>query len=275
MYSANNGLVGLKIEAEDGPIGKVSDVYFDDHRWTIRYLVVDTGTWSTARSALLSPYSFGKPDLKAKSLPVHLTRRQIREAPTQESDQPLSAQYERALMDYYGYPYYWVGPYVWGGFLYPAPPSPNRVDGTSPDMLDKMADDADLEGEGNAHLRSVQEVKGYHVHALDGHIGHIEDFLIDEKDWSIRFLGLSTANWMPGRKVVLPPKLLRDISWLDRSVSVKRTQAEIKNAPGYEDDSFMIPGFADAVDRFYGPVNPKSEADGGRWDAWPEPRSGF
>ena len=50
----NFNLAGL-----DGEIGKVKEFFFDDHYWTVRYLVADTGTWLTERMVLISPYSLG------------------------------------------------------------------------------------------------------------------------------------------------------------------------------------------------------------------------
>ena len=40
-----NNLIGYSIRALDGELGKVSEFYFDDFTWSIRYLVVDTGNW--------------------------------------------------------------------------------------------------------------------------------------------------------------------------------------------------------------------------------------
>jgi hypothetical protein len=38
------------------------------------------------------------------------------------------------------------------------------------------------------HLRSIDAVTGYHIHASDGEIGHVEDFLVEDTDWSIHYL---------------------------------------------------------------------------------------
>jgi len=50
-------LNGYKLRSLDGEIGKVKEFYFDDHHWTIRYLVADTGNWLTGRQVLISPYA--------------------------------------------------------------------------------------------------------------------------------------------------------------------------------------------------------------------------
>jgi sporulation protein YlmC with PRC-barrel domain len=48
-------LIGFRIAAKDGEIGKVKDFYFDDETWTIRYLIVKTGDWLSTREVLISP----------------------------------------------------------------------------------------------------------------------------------------------------------------------------------------------------------------------------
>jgi sporulation protein YlmC with PRC-barrel domain len=53
-------LAGYAVDATDGEIGKVHDFLFDDERWTIRYLVVQTGGFFDDRRVLISPVSFAK-----------------------------------------------------------------------------------------------------------------------------------------------------------------------------------------------------------------------
>ena len=43
MFYRLDKLNGLPIEATDGEVAKVNDIYFDDHRWAARYLMVETG----------------------------------------------------------------------------------------------------------------------------------------------------------------------------------------------------------------------------------------
>src|ERR671933_687187 len=56
-----SGLIGYAIEATDGLIGHVHDFLFDDERWTIRWLVLDTGAWLLGRRVLLPSSSLGEP----------------------------------------------------------------------------------------------------------------------------------------------------------------------------------------------------------------------
>ena len=51
-------LYGLKLHASDGEIGHVKDFYFDDQKWVVRYVVVDTGPWLLDRLVLIAPHAF-------------------------------------------------------------------------------------------------------------------------------------------------------------------------------------------------------------------------
>ena len=44
-------LKNYTIGATDGEIGHVSDFYFDDRSWVIRYLVIKTGSWHGPKHA--------------------------------------------------------------------------------------------------------------------------------------------------------------------------------------------------------------------------------
>src|ERR1700730_4195433 len=120
-------LIGLSIHASDGELGKVQDVYFDDYRWTARYLVVDAGTWLEERRVLISPISVENIDWDRRSIPVRLTRQQVSASPHIDTDKPISRQHEMDLLDYYGYPNYWGGPFMWGTTSYPYPMSPTMA----------------------------------------------------------------------------------------------------------------------------------------------------
>ena len=80
MLRTAGELKGVTIEAMDGDIGSVQDLYFDDQTWTIRYLVVDTGTWLPGRQVLISPFAFQVVP-GASRLRTSLTKDQIEEQP--------------------------------------------------------------------------------------------------------------------------------------------------------------------------------------------------
>jgi hypothetical protein len=108
------------IGATDGTIGHVTDFYFDDEAWVIRYLVVDTGAWLSSRKVLISPIAIGQPNWAEKLLPVAITKEQVKNSPEIDTERPVSRQQELQNLEYYGYPYYWVGTGIWGQGAYPS-----------------------------------------------------------------------------------------------------------------------------------------------------------
>jgi hypothetical protein len=63
------------VAARDGVVGSLEDVYFDDERWAVRYLVVDTG--GLGGRLLIPPQSI-EPGLSGRrKLRLALTREQL------------------------------------------------------------------------------------------------------------------------------------------------------------------------------------------------------
>lgn len=228
------------ISATDGNIGHVKDVYFDDETWCIRYLVVDTGTWLSSRKVLISPISIGQANWADKLLPVSITKVQVENSPDISTQKPVSRQQEIRLLEYYGYPYYWGGDGMWGGGVYPnmmltgyvglaSPPDVEHPEMAKTNVQTKAKQHQD----DDIHLRSCQAVIDYRIHATDGDIGHIQDLLIDEETWAIRYLIVNTSNWWLGHQVLIPADWIEDVSWPDAKASVNLTRQAVKDAPPY------------------------------------------
>ena len=72
------------------------------------------------------------------------------------------------------------------------------------------------------------------IHATDGEIGHVDDFLLEEADWSIRYLVADTKNWWPGKRVLISPRSIQEIDWTDNVVELNIDRQKIKDSPGYD-----------------------------------------
>ena len=228
QYSVKD-LKGYAIGATDGDIGKLDDFYFDDESWTIRYLVAETGDWLLNRKVLISPFALGKADLERERLNVTLTKKQVEESPSIDTDKPFSRQQEASYLDYYGYPYYWSGPHLWGPMTHP------RLPGAAQRRNEEAR--AEREETNDVHLRSANEVTEYHIEATDGDIGHVEDFIIDEETWEIRYMVVDTQNWWPGKQVLVAPQWIGRVSWSDSKVYVDLSRETIKNGPEYHPEA--------------------------------------
>ncbi len=231
------------IRATDGDIGHVKDFYIDDQAWVIRYLVVETGSWLSSRKVLISPISVGALDWQEKTLPVSITREQVANSPDIDTDKPVSRQHENQYIDYYSYFPYWGGSGLWGAGTHPNLMMPEFVSTPSvivpqPDSVDIDASDVPL-GNYDSHLRSCNVVMGYHVHASDGELGHVQGMLVDEETWAIRYLVVNTSNWWIGQQVLIAPDWIDAISWDEGTLSLTLTRQAIKQAPPY-DASFQV-----------------------------------
>ena len=240
MLRNMKALEDYAIGATDGTVGQVKDFFFDDQAWVIRYLVVDTGTWLTNRSVLISPVSITHPDWIKKTFSVSITKAQVKDSPAIDTQKPVSRQHEKDYMSYYGYQYYWGGGGLWAGGMYPNEILPGYEGYGSPTAERAEEDNAyartlQAHHEGDdPHLRSCNAVVGYHIHASDGEIGHVWGLLMDEETWAIRYMVVDTSNWWLGHKVLIAPAWIKDLNWVDRTVSVDLTQQAIKDAPAYD-----------------------------------------
>ena len=226
MLRSSNELKGYNLNAVDGTIGRAKDFLFNDVIWVIRYLVADTGKWLPDREVLVSPISLGKGDFESKTIDVKLTQDQIKNCPALEHDKPVSRQFEVRFHKFFGWPAYWSGDFLWGP--YPTPIELYRDHNTN------VAEELIIEEDGDPHLRSMKEVDHYHIEALDGGIGHVEDFIIDEDTWNVRYLVVDTRNWLPGKKVTISPDWVSKVDYGKSMVYTDLSKQEIKDSPEYD-----------------------------------------
>lgn len=232
-------LENYKLKGIDGELGSTKDFYFDDRFWTIRYLVADTGNWLIGRQVLLSPYSLVAINKEDENIIVDLDEKQIEESPSLDSDKPVSRQFEKAYFDYYTLPTYWGGRHMWGAWPY-----------LMQEEQVTVADSEDKES-WDPNLRSTKAVTGHHIQAIDGEIGHVEDFIIDEETWSIRYLIIDTKNWWGGKKVLVSPQWIDRISWEESKVFINLSQESIKQSPEYSDDLLLTRDYEDKLFNHY------------------------
>lgn len=229
-----SSLIGNRVEtSERETCGRCRDCLFDEKLWTIRYVVVDTGGFFSHQELIISPFLFPKPDLGAfeKRLMTKLTREQIEHSPPLESDAPISRRYEWELARHYNYPAYWSGSAIWGYSPFPiisALDPATRLVGPE----EAKRHEEKMEEISETHLRSCNEVCGYDVFCSEEESGKVVDFTLETKTWRIRHLVVRTGNWLSGKKVVLSPKWVSEISWEHRRVMVTGIDRDgIKVAP--------------------------------------------
>ncbi len=106
--------------------------------------------------------------------------------------------------------------------------------------------------ERDPHLRSTREVRGYRVRSLDGEIGHVEDFIVDNESWAIRYVAVDTRNWLPGKKALVASPWVSYVSWADAEVSVDLRSTEVKEAPAWDPNTPIDREYEIRLHSYYG-----------------------
>jgi uncharacterized protein YrrD len=249
-------LVGCKLGATDGEIGDVKEVYFEDDTWTVRYLVVDTGSWLLGRKVLISPHAISDDGWDNKIIPVNLTKEQVRNSPDIDTEKPVERQQEIELYGHYGWPYYWGGGIepgaLWaGGIGTTGMMMGNRLP-VEEELQNRKNNRQEDDANNNPHLRSTDNVKGYNIVAKDGKIGEVDDFIIDDSTWKIHYLIVDTGNWFPGKKVLVSPRWIKEVEWETSSVTVNVTIDSVKNSPEYDPNQQLREDYETRLNNHYG-----------------------
>jgi len=134
------------------------------------------------------------------------------------------------LHEYYQWPQYWEGGYqgALGITPYPLFEVPLPLEVPKSDRHD------------DPHLRSTHQVTGYRIHATNGEIGHVEDFIVDDDSWAICNLVVETGNWLVGKKVIIPPSWIKNVNWTEASVYIDRMRESVKNSPDVDPSKAIV-----------------------------------
>ncbi len=224
-----HSVYGSAIQANDGEAGRLRGLFFDDRSWAVRYLVVACGEVPATRMVLVAPDAVEAIDRQAKAVYVALTREQVERGRGIEADPPVAAQRGIQRSGWTPYPTDDRGYTGLAGAFPDVGPNPGVYGpATGPDGRIRAAE------RGDPHLRSTQEVVGYRIQAADGEIGHVEDFVVDDEGWKIRYVAVDTRNWLPGKKVLTSPRWVSGISWTEGRIRVDLGRDEIRGAPEWD-----------------------------------------
>lgn len=246
MLRSTKEVLGYSLLAKDGEIGRCKDFLFDDRLWVIRYMLADTGKWLSKRRVLVSPIALGEPNWRERLFPVRLSKKQIEEGPDLVEDPPVSAQFEIEHARHFDYVPYWAGAGLWGPGAVPS--ALYGLGSLQTEIEQKNAE----ERRSDPHLRSVHEVRGYYVQATDGTIGHVDDFIVDDRTWQLRYAVIDTINWFPSPKTIVATEWVREIDWQNRKLHVDLRKESVKNAPRFDPNEPVNAVYETRLYDFYG-----------------------
>ena len=236
MQHTVKSLTGFKMNATDGEMGEVKELYFDDENWAVRYLIVETGNWFSNKKVLISPQALLTPDWSNKNFPINLTKDQIKNSPDIDTARPVS---HRQQIEMYGH-YAWER-YGGSGFYAGGSAAVMNLPPVIDEEIIKENDPDRNHDDDDPHLRSTEKVSGYFIHATDGDIGHINDFMIESDTWKITNIIIDTHNWIGGKKILIPVRHVKEIQWDNFKIIVDVSKEYLNDCDVFTDGSFVFP----------------------------------
>ena len=213
MLRSTKALEGARIHAIDGDIGHVEEFYFDDRNWRINHVVTNIGNWLHGKLVLMSPEAITSINGDREPIiNVALTQEQVRRSLDAQTHRPVAFQQPHDYYLYLGLPHYL-----------------NFAGLTDPHS--------------DPHLRSTKTVGRYHIMAVDGEIGHLEGFVVDDETWTIRYATADTRNWWHGRKILLATEWIYWISWAESNVYVGFRRERLGHSPEYHPERPLTRNF--------------------------------
>lgn len=240
MLIAFHQIIKTELHGADGDVGHITDLFVDASTWQVRYLVVETGHWLPDRQVLLPPAVLTGQNWGSETASVALTKQQVKDSPEVDTQKPVSRQKELAIFKHYQIPLYW------------GPAGAAMAGGSGVVAMDESSSKSAELDEPCHHLRSAREMRDYYIKASDGDMGHVEDFLVDDQAWMIRYFAVDTKNWLPARKVLVSPQWIQSISWDQASIHVDLTRDRIKDSPDYDPVQPVNRGYEAHLYDYYG-----------------------
>ncbi len=238
MERTLKSLLNYSLTATDGTIGKIEEFYVDDQSYKVRYLIVKTGSWLWGRKVLISPDALINDSRESNIFPVNLTKEQVKNSPDIDTDKPVSRQQEIELYGHYRWQNYWESGFYGGGSM-----SLGMGMGMMSPVVDRQvmteADYKDEHRDDDIHLRSTKTLTGYHIHATDGEIGHVSDFIVDDQTWQLTFMVADTANWFGGQKVLVPVADISRAGWASDLVYLSINKAAVEQSHPFDEEAYF------------------------------------
>ncbi|TMW73929.1 PRC-barrel domain-containing protein [Alteribacter natronophilus] len=239
LFSYKRMLKPFDVIGEDDEIGSVSDLYFDEHSWTVRYIVVEGG-WLKGETRFLSPASIKSFTIEEERLHVDVTKEQAKDSPAPE-DEPMTRKFERQFSRFYGLNPYWMGAGLWGSGAVPRDLSQGETETVE-----------DLQEE-ETNIISVKDLVGYEISTGDESFGKVKDILVEEDSFKVRYFVVDTNRWLPGGKeVLISTEWILDVNWPQSIVSVDLKKEAVEEAPEYTEGMTLDRDMETSVFNHYG-----------------------
>lgn len=201
LYQVNQ-LQRMNLNAADGRVGPIEEIFVDDHDWAVRYLLIDEAEQPNHSGKLLVPtLAVDEVEESGGTIWVQLTRDQIANSPAFSHDQGLSRQYETEFYRYYRWPRYWQS--------------------------------AVGNGSGVQTLINNADLEQYRVAAEGEVFGTICGLVVDVRHWRLRYLEVVRHPEQASR-ILISPEWIASLDRARSRIEVNLTRGLMDSAPAYD-----------------------------------------
>lgn len=95
----------------------------------------------------------------------------------------------------------------------------------------------------------LDDVVGYEVEAVDGHIGKVDEASVETDD---SHLVVDTGFWIFGKKRVIPAGVVARVDMQEQKLYLTMTKDQVKDAPDWKDRWAMDTSARDQYSEYYG-----------------------
>lgn len=223
MLRSIASLSGIRVNAHDGMIGNIDNLYICIGTWEVCYAVVDAAAMKERRYILLAPAAFMNPG--RATLPVNLSISRIAASPAVDVNTPVTGRRIEEIFKYYEWPQYWVQQPS-DGIVTPPPLSIKR----NSEKADRM-----LNGESGfgVNVRSYKWIIGQPLKGSDTVIGTIDDMIVNTVTWYIQYLVVTLRKDFPGKKVMMATDWMNGTTCGRSEIACLLSMLEVRNAPEF------------------------------------------
>jgi hypothetical protein len=101
-------------------------------------------------------------------------------------------------------------------------------------------------------LRSIKELYGKKLAALDGELGHVKDFYFDDQNWAVRYVVADSGAWLPGRQILISPHAFGKLDLAGKLLTTHLTRKQIEESPSIELHKPVSRQYEQAYYQYYG-----------------------
>lgn len=226
MLRSVESLFGIQVNARDGKVGNIQNMFICIGTWEVFYMVIDSSVIKNHNYILIAPAALMNPD--HKNLPVNLTKTQIEGSPVIDVRKPLLWGDAETIFNYYSWPQYWeqqppekiISP----------PPVPYKS--TSGEKGEQYTEETGY----NENVRSAHWLIGKKLAGQQSVFGRIDDLIINMVTWYVQYLIVTPERNSSQEKVMIAADWMEKTTCVDNNIVSFLDEQELQKAPRFDPD---------------------------------------